>query len=94
MRLLFDQNLAQSLVRRLGDHFPDSGHLGQALLETATDAAVWIWARDHDYVLVTKDRDFEQAVEFPGPPPKCILIAVGNATTDDVEQLIRQSITD
>ena len=94
MRLLFDQNLAHSLVRRLDDQFPNSTHLSQASLETATDAAVWRWARDHDHVLVTKDRDFEQAVEFPGPPPKCLLIAVGNASTDDVEQLIRQSIAD
>jgi predicted nuclease of predicted toxin-antitoxin system len=42
LRLLFDQNLAHSLVRRLDDQFPNSTHLSQASLETATDAAVWL----------------------------------------------------
>ena len=49
---------------------------------------------DSDLTLVTKDRDFECAAQFPGPPPKCILLMLGNASTDDVESLLRHSAAD
>lgn len=94
MKLIFDQNLSRALVHRLADRFPDSTHVTDAGLERATDTAVWTWARNNHEVLVTKDRDFERADEFPGPPPRCILITLGNASTDDVEELIRQAVAD
>lgn len=89
MRLLFDQNLSRALVRRLADLFPDSVHVSDVGLDRATDAAVWTWARDNRLALVTRDRDFEDTSQFPGPPPKCLLLIIGNASTDDIERLIR-----
>jgi predicted nuclease of predicted toxin-antitoxin system len=89
LRLLVDQNLSRALVRRLGDLFPRSAHVTDAALERATDSTVWRWLTDSDLTLVTKDRDFERAAQFPGPPPKCILLMLGNASTDDVENLLR-----
>lgn len=91
MRLLFDQNLSRALVRRLADLFPDSSHVTDAGLDRATDAAVWTWARDRGLTLITRDRDFESTSQFPGPPPKCVLLIVGNASTDDIEHLVRQA---
>lgn len=91
MRLWFDQNLSRALVRRLADLFPDSAHVTNAGLGRATDAMVWTWARENGMTLVTKDRDFERAARFPGPPPKCILLIVGNASTDDIESVIRDA---
>lgn len=92
MRLLIDQNLSRSLVRRLADLFPGSTHVASVALETADDQQVWIWAREQSHVLITKDRDFQRAKDFPGPPPKCILITAGNASTDDIEDLLRRSM--
>jgi predicted nuclease of predicted toxin-antitoxin system len=92
LRLLFDQNLSRALVLRLADLFPGSTHVTNAGLETASDIAIWAWAAEHDRVLVTKDRDFERDVEYPGPPPKCVLLMLGNATTDDVELRVRQAV--
>lgn len=94
MRLLFDQNLSRSLVRRLSDRFRDSTHVTQVSLEGVTDNAIWAWARTHSHAVVTKDRDFESAADFPGPPPKCILVILGNANTDDIEALLRRSVAE
>lgn len=92
MRLLFDQNLSRSLVPSLADVFPGSTHVANVKLETASDQQLWSWAREQGYVLITKDRDFERGSEFRGPPPKGIVLDAGNASTDDVEALIRRSI--
>ena len=58
MKLLFDENLSPSLVHRLADLFPDSAHVHNLGLGQADDAPISTFARDHDYIVVTKDADF------------------------------------
>ena len=41
MKLLFDHNLSRRLVEMLKRDFPDSGHVTEFGLETATDRAIW-----------------------------------------------------
>jgi predicted nuclease of predicted toxin-antitoxin system len=94
LRLLVDQNLSRALGRRLADLYPGTAHVTDMGLERATDSEVWQWVTDNGLTLVTKDRDFERAAQFPGPPPKCILVMLGNASTDDAENLLRQSASD
>jgi len=57
VKLLFDENLSPSLVRRLADLFPDSAHVHHLGLDRADDATILSFARDQDYVVVTKDAD-------------------------------------
>jgi len=58
LKLLFDENLSPSLVHRLADLFPDSAHVHNLGLGQADDATISTFARDHDYIVVTKDADF------------------------------------
>lgn len=58
MKLLFDENLSPSLVRRLIDVFPDSAHVYELGLGSADDNTISKFAREHDNVVVTKDADF------------------------------------
>lgn len=58
MKLLFDENLSHRLVGLLTADFPDSEHLTRVGLMSASDQDVWKHARDHGYVLVSKDDDF------------------------------------
>ena len=58
MRLLFDENLSPSLIRRLSDVFPASAHVHDLGLGSADDRTISAFAREHDYVVVTKDADF------------------------------------
>lgn len=88
MRLLFDQNLSRHLVGQLRDAFPESRHVTTLDLGTATDREIWNHAREHGYVIVSKDSDFRQLAFLYGPPPKALWLRVSNASTATVLQVI------
>ncbi|MCY3560148.1 MAG: DUF5615 family PIN-like protein [bacterium] len=88
MRLLFDQNLSRRLVPLLDAEFPDSCHVSDLGLETATDQEIWSYAADHGYVIVSKDSDFRQLAFLHGPPPKAIWVRRGNASTHEIFGLL------
>ena len=67
-RLLLDQNLAASLVRRLADLYPGSAHVREVGLARADDEAIWSLAASSGYVIVTKDDDFRQRSLLRGAP--------------------------
>ncbi len=48
---------------------------------------IWTHARDHGFVIVSKDEDFHRLSVLLGPPPKVIWIRLGNCTTEDVIRL-------
>lgn len=90
MKLLFDQNLSYKLVHRLADLFPDSCHVRTVGLQEAEDPAVWDYAKQQGLMIVSKDEDFHQRSFVLGFPPKVIWIRLGNCTTAEVEQVIRE----
>jgi hypothetical protein len=55
MRLLLDENLSPRLATSLADLYPGSAHVTAHDLGQAPDEAVWAFAREHGYTLVTKD---------------------------------------
>jgi predicted nuclease of predicted toxin-antitoxin system len=85
VKLLFDQNLSHNLVALLSDVFPGSAHVRAVGLGQGTDAEVWAHAREHDFVLVSKDEDFHQMSFLLGPPPQVVWVRLGNCSTRDVE---------
>ena len=89
MRLLFDENLSPKLAESLVDTFPDSQHVSRVGLQSASDQDVWEYARANEYAIVTKDDDFRQRSFLFGPPPKVIWIRLGNCTTTDIENVLR-----
>jgi predicted nuclease of predicted toxin-antitoxin system len=58
MKLLFDRNLSPRLVNRLVDIYPNSNHIFNLGLDTVEDSFVWQYARDREFIIVTKDSDF------------------------------------
>jgi predicted nuclease of predicted toxin-antitoxin system len=89
VRLLFDYNLSYRLVAALADLYPDSSHVRALGLESADDAVIWTYARQHSLAIVSKDSDFFHLSVLFGHPPKVIWIRLGNCTTDTVEALLR-----
>lgn len=59
-------------------------------LRDADDSAIWEYAKQNDYALVSKDSDFQQRSLFYGTPPKFIWLRVGNCPTKTVEELLRR----
>ncbi len=92
MKLLFDQNLSPSLVKRLTDLFPESSHTELAGLAQNNDRSTWQFCLKEGFVLVSKDSDFGFLAAERGAPPKAIWIRLGNCTTDEVEMAIRRDM--
>lgn len=89
MKLLFDHNLSPRLVQRLTDLFPDSTHVYALGLDQADDQMVWDYARCHDFIIATKDSDYNELLLLKGFPPKVIWIRRGNCSTSKVELILR-----
>ncbi|MDE0492863.1 MAG: hypothetical protein F4Z00_08095 [Acidimicrobiaceae bacterium] len=90
MRLLFDQNLSRRLVVMLAVEYPGSRHVAELGLDTATDRAIWDYAGEHGFMIVSKDSDFRQLAFLLGPPPKAIWVRVGNVSTLDILSVLQQ----
>ena len=89
--LLFDQNLSPHLTERLADIYPHSVHVSTIGLGGAFDIEIWQYARDNDYMIVTKDADFSEFGIVKGFPPKIIWIRRGNCSTQETETILREN---
>jgi len=89
MKLLFEENLSPKLVTLLSDLFPDSVHVRNVGLSSASDPRVWEYAIEQGLTIVSKDEDFHHLSFLRGAPPKVIGIHTGNCSTKIVAQLLR-----
>lgn len=89
MKLLFDHNLSPKLVKALVDVYPESLHVRDIGLHTASDEVVWDYALQHGLTIVSKDADFHQRSFLSGAPPKVVWIRRGNCQTGQIEQILR-----
>ena len=89
MKLLFDQNLSHRLVKAFAKEFPGSAHVRHVGLEKAPDGPVWDYAKENDFVIVSKDSDFHQRSFLYGHPPKVVWIQRGNSTAT-IESILRE----
>ena len=90
MKLLFDQNLSPRLVDLLVEVFPGSSHVQSAGLDRALDEAIWQFALDRGYIIVTKDSDFQERSQIAGSVPCVAWIRRGNCSTADIEVMLRK----
>jgi predicted nuclease of predicted toxin-antitoxin system len=90
MKLLFDQNLSPHLARLLDDLYPRSLHVREIGLREAEDAAIWEYAKQNGFVVISKDSDFQARSLLFGSPPKFIWLRVGNCSVRSIEELLRK----
>ena len=90
MKLLFDQNLSPRLVDLLVDVFPESSHVQSAGVDRASDEAVWSFALEHGFTIVTKDSDFQERSQVAGSDPCVVWIRRENSSTTDIEAMLRK----
>jgi predicted nuclease of predicted toxin-antitoxin system len=93
MKLLLDENLSPKLVPALADLFPTIAHVREVGLANASDSAVWSYAVEHGFTIVSKDEDFHHLSFLRGAPPQVIGIHTGNCSTTLVADLIRARYT-
>ena len=60
MKFLLDENLSVRIVPEILDLYPDSAHVSSQGLQQASDTAIWSFAQQNGYAIVSKDADFHQ----------------------------------
>jgi predicted nuclease of predicted toxin-antitoxin system len=78
MKLLLDENLSRRILPFLLKDYPDSSHVSLEGLESASDNAIWEYAKQFGFVIVTRDADFEEMSLVKGHPPKIIWLKTHN----------------
>ena len=48
------------------------------LNDTMSDSQIWQYAKENDYIIVTKDTDFSDRILLLSPPPRVVHIKLGN----------------
>jgi len=80
MKLLLDENLSRRIVAPHQLHFPGTSHVCILGLERKDDREIWTYAKQNNYVIVTKDDDFQGIQGILGYPPKIIRVGIGNCS--------------
>ncbi len=93
MKLLFDENLSPKLPQRLATLFPHSIHVRDVGMKATIDPIVWDYAKDNNFMIVSKDADMHDLSLVFGNPPKVIWLRLGNCSTLQVENLLRRDFT-
>jgi predicted nuclease of predicted toxin-antitoxin system len=78
MKLLLDENLSRRLVPFLQHDYPGSTQVVLLEMESASDKEVWQRAKADDYVILTRDADFQELSLVWGQPPKVICLKTLN----------------
>jgi predicted nuclease of predicted toxin-antitoxin system len=78
MKLLLDENLSKRIVPFLQTVFPNSSQVCLLNLEGASDSEIWQYAKDNDFVIVSRDSDFQERSLVAGHPPQVIWLKIPN----------------
>ena len=81
MKLLLDENLSRRLVAALQVAYPGTTHVEFIGLNGASDLAIGDYAALHDFVVVTKDEDYDRLVALRNFNPKLIRLTLGNTSS-------------
>jgi predicted nuclease of predicted toxin-antitoxin system len=72
MKLLLDENLSRRLVPFLVHDYPGTSQVSLVGMEQASDMALWQFAKNEGFVIVTRDADFQEIALVHGHPPSII----------------------
>jgi len=60
-------------------------------MEQADDLAIWEYAKQHGFMIVTRDADYLDLSTLHGQPPKIVWLRTGNQTKAAVIHLLLKS---
>jgi len=61
-------------------------------LRDATDRQIFLAARQHSVIVMSKDADFVRLLEDLGPPPQIIWVTCGNTSDAHLRQLLTSAL--
>jgi len=92
MKLLFDQNISHRILHLLSEKFQGSSHVKTEGLINMPDKAIWDFAKENNFTIVTQDSDFNDLNSLYGFPPKIIWIRTGNLTTKAIFEILNDHL--
>jgi len=81
MKFLVDENISRKIVPAIAAAFPDSRHVTDLSLQTKDDSAIWNFAKENGFSILTKDSDFNEILGMKQFPTKIVWIQRGNCST-------------
>jgi len=91
MKLLLDQNISFRIINKIQDIFPGSKQVKDLGLENSKDSAIWTFAKENGFCIVTFDADFYDLGLIKGSSPKVIWLRLGNTGTKNIEKVLRKN---
>jgi len=91
---MLDENLSDRIISRIADLYPGSTHLKTHSLIHMDDTMIWDFVKSGDYMITSKDWDFHQLSLLRGFPPKVIYLDIGNCSTQEIVNLLRDKVSD
>ncbi|MFB6306739.1 MAG: DUF5615 family PIN-like protein [Flavobacteriales bacterium] len=67
-------------------------HVKEFDLETSNDISIWEFAIKYNYNIITKDDDFYDISLIKGYPPFVIWLNIGNCTTNEVINILKDNM--
>ena len=58
-------------------------------LGSADDEAIWQYAKNNGFTIISKDSDFQERSVLRGYPPKVVWLRAANCTAAEIEHLLR-----
>jgi predicted nuclease of predicted toxin-antitoxin system len=93
MIIWVDAQLSPALAPWIAEHFGLKAFSLKYLgMQTATDREIFDKARREGAALMTKDSDFVRLIEALGPPPRVLLVTLGNTSNSRMKEALKKTL--
>lgn len=92
LKILLDENISYRLKAKLSDIFSEVIHSSQVCGLEAKDSSIWQYAKQNNFIIITKDEDFKGFSALYGHPPKVVLLKTGNSDSRLLEIILRKNL--
>lgn len=83
--ILIDENLPRSLGDQLGETCVHASEIAAQ----ASDTELWQYARERNWIILTRDTDFFDRLILSGNPPKVVWVRLGNLRKSELIEVLR-----
>lgn len=94
MKILIDENISRRLTKLISGLCEAVTHVSKINLEKHSDRDIWNTAKTGNWIILTKDNDFQFYSSVWGCPPKVIRINCGNKSTQSLADIIESKAAD
>ena len=91
LKFLLDENISKRIIHLIQADLKQVDHLlsnQTGLIAPISDHAVWKFAKEQGYHILTRDEDFIKLSLLYGLPPKVICLNIGNTTNQQLAEII------